>query len=312
MHELMRRTGSANPNQFAQWFDKATASWTDEKAQGREPNRKIKQVTATKEQKKWYRIARGQQTLSPKALEQLSRLFTDARQYYLSGPGRLWEALWGPVHQLWAVCAMVSYETPYRPDPEIDPGETHTGPDLSFEESLYNFECGLLLRCGEHHEEELLELRDLSDSIALYRLHQAVNFIGATDGVGAYRSVRMCLDAREISEQFEAFNTFSSFCVYEVINRELTEMEMHRLKHEPSYRKSVGIELDLIEDYAKWPHAFCSNEERMDILHIGPKHTLSPWEALGSVNKDEICADLGKPTLDIVATALDDPQLDRA
>ncbi|CAJ7592234.1 Uncharacterised protein [Burkholderia pseudomallei] len=309
MHELMRATGSANPNQFAQWFDDATASWQSEHAQADMRDKKIKQVTATKDQKKWYRIARGQQALSPKALEQLTKLFPDALQYFLNGPARLWEALWGPVYKLWGICATVSYETPYRPDPEIDPGETETGPELSFEASLYNFECGLLQRCREYRDDELLRLRDLSNSIALYRLHQVVNSIGATDGVGAYRCVRMCLDSEELRDQFYAFSTFSSFCVYETINGELIEMEMRRLRDEPSYLESVGVGIDLIKDYAWWPHAFCSNEERMDILHIGPKHTLSIREALGFVNRSESVADLGKPTPVSAGTALDDPQL---
>ncbi|CAB3799636.1 hypothetical protein LMG28688_04966 [Paraburkholderia caffeinitolerans] len=267
MHELMRRTGSANPNQFAQWFDEATASWTGEEAPSRKPNKRIKQVTATKEQKKWYRIVRGQQALSPKGLKQLSKLFPDAPQYFLEGPDRLWQALWGPVDQLWTICSCVVYDMPYRPDPEVDPGELFTSPELSFEESLYNFECSLLLRRRQFRDEEI-ELRDLAESIALYRLHNAVNSLGATDGVGAYRCVRMCMDAVELWDQFDAFNTFSSFCVYGAINGELTEMEIRRLKYEPSYRKSVGVSLADIEHYAKWPRDFCSEEDRMETLHI--------------------------------------------
>ncbi|WP_027776748.1 hypothetical protein [Paraburkholderia caledonica] len=267
MHELMRRTGSANPNQFAQWFDEATASWADVDVPSRKPSKKIKQVTATKDQKKWYPIIRGEQALSPKGLAQLSKLFPDAGQYFLEGPGRLWEALWGPVHQLWSIAASIGYDTPYRPDPEIDAGEAFTGPDLSFEESLYNFECSLLLRDRRFLDEEI-ELRDLADSIALYRLHQVVNSVGATDGVGAYRCVRMCMDAAELWDQFDAFNTFSAFCVYGAINRELVDMEIRRLKYEPSYRKSVGVSAADIERYAKWPGAFCSEEERMDVLRI--------------------------------------------
>lgn len=274
MHELMRRTGSANPNQFAQWFDEATASWTFEDAQGRGPGEEIKQVTATREQKKWYRIARGQQSLSEKALAQLARLFPDARQYFLEGPERLWEALWGPIHRLWDVCGVVFHDVPFEPDRGIESDitfvTTYVGPTLKFEESLYNFERALLLRPYEDHENEF-QLRDLSDSIAMYRLHQAVNALARTDGVGAYRCVRACMDAVELWDQFDAFNTFSSFCVYEAINRELTEMEIHRLINEPSYRNSVGIGDGDIEEYAKWPRFFCSNKQRMEILRIAPR-----------------------------------------
>lgn len=273
MHELMRRTGSANPNQFAQWFDEATASWTDVEAPSHKPSKRIKQVTATKDQKKWYRIARGQQPLSERTLEQLARLFPDVRQYFFEGPDRLWEALWGPVHRLWDVCAVVFYDTPFRPNCEIESDvtvvTTYAGPSLTFDESLYNFECALLLRPYNDDGNEY-ELRDLSDSIAMYRLHQAVSALAKTDGVGAYRCVRACMDTVELWDQFDAFNTFSSLCVYDAINRELTETEIQRLKNEPSYRDSVRIGVGDIEQYAKWPRFFCSNKERMEILRIAP------------------------------------------
>lgn len=271
MHELMRRTGSANPNQFAQWFDEATASWCDG-AQG-DGCDQTKQVTGTKDQKKWYRIARGQQVLSSKALTQLTRLFPDANEYYWSGPRELWYALWGPLQCLWTIAGSVVHD--WEPGPH-DPGETFTGPELSFEESLYNFECDLLFRLDDVDEE--FDLRDLSQSIALYRLHRAVNELGKTDGVGAYRCVRMCMDAKELQDHVHAFSTFSSICVYGAINAELIEREIRRLKGEPSYRESVGIGIAHIEDYARWPHTFCSAEERKEILHIAG--ALSPAEAL--------------------------------
>lgn len=282
MHELMRRTGSANPNQFAQWFDDATASWTCEELQEHGPDEKIKQVTATKDQKKWYRIARGQQALSERALGQLSRLFSDARQYFAEGPDQLWEALWGPVHRLWDVCACIASDTPFVPNSDSDDGATVivatcAGPDLKLDETLYNFERGLL-QWEDHPHDREFRLFDLSNSIAFYRLHQAVNALAQTDGVGAYRCVRMCMDARELWDQFVAFNTFSSFCVFEAINSELTEIEIRRLKNEPSYRKSVGIDLDDIEEYAKWPSTFCTNHQRMEILRIAPWSPFRPLQ----------------------------------
>jgi hypothetical protein len=278
MHELMRRTGSANPNQFAQWFDDATASWTCDESHEHGPDEK--QITATKDQKKWYRITRGQQALSERALGQLARLFPDARQFFLEGPDQLWEALWGPVHRLWDVCACVAYDTPFVPNSDPDDGitvvgTTFAGPSLKFDESLYNFECGFF-RLNECPLDDEIQLFDLSNSIAFYRLHQAVNALAQTDGVGAYRCVRMCMDARELWDQFVAFSTFSSFCVFEAINSELTEIEIRRLRNEPSYRKSVGIDVDDIEEYAKWPTTFCTNQQRMEILRIPPWSPFRP------------------------------------
>ncbi|MBB5506939.1 hypothetical protein [Paraburkholderia atlantica] len=154
-------------------------------------------------------------------------------------------------------------------------GPTYAAPDLKFDESLYNFECRFfqLNYCPKDDEIQLL---DLAHSIAFYRLHQAVNALAQTDGVGAYRCVRMCMDARELWDQFVAFNTFSSFCVYAAINNELTAIEIRRLKNEPSYRKSVGIDLDDIEEYSKWPSTFCTNQQRMEILRIPPWSPFRP------------------------------------
>lgn len=281
MHELMRRTGSANPNQFAQWFDDATASWTCEELQEHGPDERIKQVTATKDQKKWYRIARGQQALSERALGQLTRLFPDARQYFVEGPDQLWEALWGPVHRLWDVCACIAYDVPFVPNSESDEGlpvivTTYAGPDLKLDESLCNFERSLLM-WADHPDVPEFQLFNLSNAVAFYRLHHALNALAQTDGVGAYRCVRMCMDARELWDQFVAFSTFSTFCVFEAINDELTEIEIRRLKNEPSYRKSVGIDVDDIEEYSKWPTTFCTNQQRMDILRV------RPWSPLQSL-----------------------------
>lgn len=280
MHELMRRTGSANPNQFAQWFDDATASWTCEELHEDGPDEKIKQVTATKDQKKWYRIVRGQQALSERALRQLTTLFPDARQYFLEGPDQLWEALWGPVDRLWDVCACIGIDTPFVPNPESDDGvtligTTYAGPELRFDASLYNFERRFF-QLNYYPKDDEIQLLDLAHAIAFYRLHQAVNALAQTDGVGAYRCVRMCMDARELWDQFVAFNTFSSFCVYAAINNELTAIEIRRLKNEPSYRKSVGIDLDDIEEYSKWPSTFCTSQQRMEILRIPPWSPFQP------------------------------------
>ncbi|MGA7776974.1 MAG: hypothetical protein WCA85_04595 [Paraburkholderia sp.] len=295
MHELMRRTGAANPNQFAQWFDDATASWTWEDPQDRRPDKKTKQLTATKEQKKWYRIVRGQQALSEKALGQLARLFPDVYHYFAKGPDRLFEALWGPIQGLWDICENTTYDTPFWPNCDPDSGvtlvgKTYTGPSLNFAESLYNFERGLLLRPYDDFDKEL-DLFDLSCAIAMYRLHQAANSIAKTDGVGAYRCVRLCMDVVALWDQFDAFNTFSSFCVYEAINRELTEAEIRRLKGEPSYRESVGVSVGDIERYANWPRTFYSDRQRMEILQIDlpPRYrSLQTWPTAGKyVNQSQ-------------------------
>lgn len=64
MCEVIRRSGSGNPNQFGRWFDAETTSWTYAPKSAANANAKSGQVKATLGQKKWYRLAKGEFPLS--------------------------------------------------------------------------------------------------------------------------------------------------------------------------------------------------------------------------------------------------------
>lgn len=260
MREVIWWSGTANPNQFGPWFDGQTVSWTY--APKSAANAKSGQLKATRGQKKWYRLAKGEFGISQTDLGYLARLFPDTYNQFWNGPDQLWSALWGPSEDLWMICGASVYPSPFR-DPNEEP-EPFAGPVLTFGESLDNFESSLL---GKKLLFGLpLELRDLVESIAMYRLHQTVNRFAKTDGIGAYRCVRMCLDAPEIRCHLRALSAFAKFSLYDAINNELVSMELDRLTHESSYRASVGTED--AEAYARNPSAFCSNEQRMELLRI--------------------------------------------
>ena len=274
MHELMSRTKSANANQFGKWFDSSTRHWSRVQSKHNADSIEAQRAGTQEDSKKWYRIVRGEQALSERGLQDLQRLFPDAVRYFDEGPDRLWEAMWGDVDSLWSICGALvhAYEFP-DPARKIDkstlsdpsPLELVTGPELSFEESLNNFEGSLLSYRQFGHE---ISLRDLSESIALSRLHAAVNRLCKTDGVGAYRCVRLCLDDEGVSLTLKALGEHSSCIdIYETVSKELADTEIRRLQEDPSYRESVGV-TDLV-GYACNPAAFCSNEARVEALQIG-------------------------------------------
>jgi hypothetical protein len=264
MCEVIRRSGSANPNQFGRWFDAETTSWTYAPKSAANANAKSGQVKATLGQKKWYRLAKGEFPLSRTALGHLARLFPDAYNAFWNGPDQLWNALWAPPEDLWMICGANAYESPF-PDPDEKPWD-FTGPVLSYGESLQNFEASLLSRQLVFGAP--LELRDLAESIAMYRLHQTVNRLAKTDGIGAYRCVRLCMDAPEIRWHLRSLGVFAEFSLYDAINDELTSTELDRLTHEPSYRASIGTED--IEAYVRNPSALCSSEQRLELLRTAP------------------------------------------
>jgi hypothetical protein len=267
MHELMRRTKSANTNQFAKWFDSATAHWS-------RPLKIEPQRPGTEGNKRWYRIVRGEQAITEPGLEELQRLFPDAIRYFEEGPDRLWEAMWGDVDSLWSICGAVvhAFEVPdaVRKTDKSSLADSLTfellaGPALSFDESLYNFECSLLSRKQQGEE---ISLRDLADSIALYRLHTAVSRLCKADGVGAYRCVRLCLENERIAATLQALRAHrASIDIYAAVSTDLTNMELWRLRAEPTYRESVrGADFAA---HALCPAASRSDEARMELLKIG-------------------------------------------
>lgn len=244
MREFARRAGAANPHQFAGWFDWRTGASTQ--AMG-----------------KWRFNFSGERPLSEQQLNWLSALpeFGDARRLYLAGPTGLWWALWGEdVSELWALCGHQVHPYAYD-DPDallrITDAVVLSGPGLRFDESLYNFECSMLL--GQQYG-QVLDLRHLTEAIAFYRLHQAITRIARVDGVGAYRCVRMCLDDDGVSDHLIGLG------IREMLVQELTRTEVARLESEPSYLAAVGV--DDVDSYARDPFMFCSIEERMEALRI--------------------------------------------
>jgi hypothetical protein len=271
MHDLLARVGAVNANQFAKWFDSTTESWPRRIAA--EPAGDMTtQVAETQDSKKWYRIVSGAQPLSERSLSYLQRLFPDARRIFLDGPGRIFEALWGEIDTLWLVCRAVGHAYEF-PDPKqpvdistFDPDDLEVLADasLSFEESLYNFECSVLTS-KEYGDE--LTIDRLSEAIALYRIHHAISKLCKVDGVGAYRCVRMCLNDRAIATQLRKFKSHrATIDVYESISNELFTAEVRKLHNDLEYRKSVGAE-DFAE-YARNPESLCSADARAELLRI--------------------------------------------
>ncbi|MFM0518430.1 hypothetical protein PQR08_13440 [Caballeronia jiangsuensis] len=271
MHNLMARVGAVNANQFAKWFDLSTEGWS--RTTGPELISDIAtQIAETQDSKKWYRIVSGAQPLSERSLSNLQRLFPDARRIFSDGPERLFEALWGDIDDLWSVCRVEVHAYEF-PDPKRPADVSAFNPDdlemfadasLSFEESLENFECSLLLykRFGQE-----LTINCLSEAIAFHRIHGAISRLCKVDGVGAYRCVQMCLNDQAIAMQLKKFNLHrATIDVYESISNELFNAEVRRLQTDVEYRKSVGAE-DFAE-YARNPESLCSADARAELLRI--------------------------------------------
>jgi hypothetical protein len=223
MHELAIRIGMNNPNQFAKWYD----------------NQQSAESRATTEASgKWRRNFNGQASLKEEQLDLLCGHFSDARHFYEDGPDNLWRALWGDAGGLWDICKL----------------RGHAGPELPFSESVAAIEFSI-------YGKGWLELDDLARSIAIYRLHIEINRWARTDGVGAYRCVRICLDDANVKKELDALG------VYDRLHWYLYHIEIYRLISEDSYRDMVRAD-DLV-DYAMNPRAFCSTEQRVASLILG-------------------------------------------
>lgn len=242
MNGLRIRTGAQNVSQFSEWINQRTEhlGWPD-----------------MKDSNKWYKYFKGDVSQEPRrVLRLLKELFPETFSFFNEGPARIWTAMWSQsAETLWSICGFTGCE---YPDQYSDEGTCLTGQPLAFCESAYNFECSLLMKIDFG---ETLELRDLTDSIAIYRIHQMINSIHKTDEIGPYRCVRICLDDTNIISELKSLG------IYELIDEELTKTEIARLKSEPCYRISVGAE-DL-DFYASHPFLHCPIQERMSMLRIG-------------------------------------------
>lgn len=273
MHELLRRVGAENTNQFASWFDSETRHWS-KRPQRRAKSSEAVQLPETQNQKKWYRIIEGRQAVSERSLSELRRLFPDAKNYFFSGHSRLFEAMWGDIDELWDIASFTGHSlelpglgslnhTPQLIDPHTL--ETWVDASLPFTEALYNFECSLY---GRLQFGESLTIRDLSEAIALYRIHIAISRLCLTDGVGAYRCVRMCLDSEDVAANLKSLGAHrAKIDIFEAVSTELLHAERFRLRSEPAYQMSIGV--DTTDHYAVNPFAYCSHEARMQTLRIG-------------------------------------------
>lgn len=239
MRELAQRVGAENPHQFAGWFDKQTGVETQ--ASG-----------------KWRLNFSGDRPLSPQQLQMLSRIDGDVAHLHCDGPADLWRALWGDVHELWPLCRNRFCDVgPMLDDRTWSEIEGEFGDEKTFGSALREFEGELLLAdayCAP------LSVRHLTEVIALYRLHQHLNSIAPsdTDGIGAYRCVRMCLDDRIVQGELHRLG------VGELLRDYLAEMEIGRLNAEPSYRAAINV-----DSSAQWiinPRAVVSDNVRWQAL----------------------------------------------
>ncbi len=239
MRELAKRVGAENPHQFAGWFDERTGM--DTQASG-----------------KWRLNFSGDRPLSPQQLQLLSRLDGDVAQLHRNGPADIWRALWGDVHELWALSRRRFCIHGSTLDDRIWSAiEDEFADEISFGSTLREFEGDLLLADAYR---EPLALRHLTEAIALYRLHQHMNSIAPSDvdGVGAYRCVRMCLEDAAVRSELGRLG------IGDLLAGHLADMELGRLKRERSYRASVAV--DDLAGYVRNPLAFISHDSRWAAL----------------------------------------------
>jgi hypothetical protein len=247
MQELARRVGADNPNQFARWFDEQADA-------------------STQESGKWRHNFNGNRPLSSQQLNWLSKRpeFNDVHASYLAGPSDLWLAVWGDPKDLWSLCrTRFCTQGPSLDDciwPAMAP-EDWGNDERGYGEAMREFEGELLL--AEAYAEPL-ELRHLTEAIALYRLHHFVSSIAPTkiDGSGAYRCVRMCTENFALASQLDALG------VYELLVSELVEHEAAQLDASRRYRASIPVTDFQLDAYLAQPQAAIPEFWRWEALQF--------------------------------------------
>gem|GEM_PF-2325925 len=247
MQELARRVGADNPNQFARWFDEQADATTQESG-------------------KWRHNFNGNRPLSGQQLNWLSKRpeFEDVQAAYRAGPSDLWLAMWSDHKDLWPLC-----RTRYcTAGPSLDgciwqalAPDDWGNDERGYCEAMREFEGELLL--AEAYAEPL-ELRHLTEAIALYRIHHFVNSIAPTkiDGSGAYRCVRMCTDNFALLLQLEALG------VYELLVSELVAHEAAQLEISRTYRAAIPVTDFQIDRYLAQPQAAIPESQRWQSLQL--------------------------------------------
>ncbi|SAK41867.1 hypothetical protein AWB79_00499 [Caballeronia hypogeia] len=250
---LTKRIGRKNVNQFGDWVncESVRLGWKD-----------------TQSSNKWAKLDSGKFKNPPvKPIQMLSQLFDDAESVYINGPANLWQALWGDAtdpNVLWPLCrTRFASCGPWIDEPTWEAIKSEYNDERTFLETMRAFEGELLfaLKCKEP-----ITLNHLTESIALYRLHQITNTLTVSnvDGVGAYRCIRHCLDDVHLWHELHSYGAFR------LINDELIDMEINRLAAERSYRTSIGIDRHLIQMYADDPLPWIEDDDRWRMLNF-------PW-----------------------------------
>ncbi|MGF6983446.1 hypothetical protein QFZ99_002923 [Paraburkholderia atlantica] len=251
MTVLMEKTACQNLNQFGARVNNESErlGWND-----------------TQQSNKWYKLTNGSLTKRPdKPIAMLDQLFHCAEQVYEDGPANLWRALWGDATNpavLWPLCrTRIDSNGPWLDDISWKEIEAKLCDEKPFCEAIREFEGELLLAMAY---DQPLSLNHLTESIALYRLHQTTNCLARSDvdGVGAYRCIRLCLDDPGIASKLTNYSALN------VVRVELIEMEIGRLTRERSYLASVGVQRHQIELYAKDPLPWIDDNARWDALNL--------------------------------------------
>ncbi|BEU19997.1 hypothetical protein [Paraburkholderia sp. 22B1P] len=259
----MQAVGCTNPNQFGAWINRESErlGWPD-----------------TQSSNKWYHLIAGKLKKPPAdALRKLSQLFPHADKLFNDGPANLWRALWGDVRDpntLWPLCRSRFFDYAPLVDEITYEIEAEFFNERTFHETIRMFEWHLIaaMKCKLP-----LTLNHLTEAIALYRLHQAINCLAVSDvdGVGAYRCIQHCLSDLEIRSQLNEFDG------YHIVRDELVKMEVCRLTTEQSYFESVGIQRHDVLMYAMDPLSWIDDGARWKSLNLdwAPASAEEPGES---------------------------------
>jgi len=196
MHELMHRSGSTNPHQFAGWYDQITHGHTQDSG-------------------KWRANFAGSRPLSNKQLDALAQIFADTHSYYQNGPYGLWRAIWGEATDLIA-CV--------RSHPK-------SSPQMPFAVSERAVQLSILAAA-----EDEISFNDFVRAIALYRLRKETEPFCRVDGIGlnqtgtVWRNIQMCLNENKVNTELDRLG------LRRVITEELEQLEIERKKANPKAR----------------------------------------------------------------------------
>ncbi|MFU3618238.1 hypothetical protein [Pseudomonas paraeruginosa] len=196
MHELMWRTGSTNPHQFAGWLDQLTHSNTQDSG-------------------KWRANFAGARPLSKNQLDALSQIFTDAHSHYQNGPCDLWRALWGETSDFIACI---------RSHPK-------SSPQMPFSVSEQAVQLSIITAA-----ENDISFADFVRAIALYQLRKETEPFARIDGIGlnltgtVWRDIQSCLKESKVIAELDRLG------LKRQVTAELEKLEAERRGDNPKAR----------------------------------------------------------------------------